>query len=405
MSINGLVCPNMTIDIVKLRDVDPSAFSHYLMDNNAELTARINNTARAELLKGEVSGFEPSFANDPEFKAKWFTRWYQALRGRLCRNSSKGSALALLFPIAVYLHSCYGISCSKLILGCEAPTVPPLWMRSWLTQAEMLSAEETAQLYLILENAPQVECDTAYILKSRVHELAAQNGIPFEQFCLYPGILEDDLSCVRDFVDAAFQETGTPYREMRPFLGNHKMLRFLISMCVRCQTSPDFFLLQDYSEFAVSEDGRYYRPSSRQLMSLLLRTDAATRAKAIGYVLAATTKRTVSCISLPDELLHLEGDVSTMNIMETYTAEGNSELTKDQRDQLIIDTLKPKLLGILNASNGPLSSTSLYRVADGHSRLARRALVLLEKEGKIIHIPVERGPSYWQVSPRKSPKK
>lgn len=407
MSVIMEIGSDMVLDIAKLKDVDPAALAKHLSNNVNEIGYRINEAAKEQLLEREVPGYEPSFAFDPDFSAKWFDRWYSALRGRLCTSSAKGSALPLLFPIAVYLYECYGFSCSKLILGCEAKTVPPLWLRNWLKQTDELSPSETTCLYDILESGRVVRCDTVYILKSRIQEIAAEKGIRSDDFFLYPGLMTQDYQMVKNFSGAVFKEEGNSYLEMKPFLGNHKMLRMLILLCVQNQVSPDFLLLQDYSEFAVTPQGRYYAPRHRKLMSLLLSVNAATRMKAVGYVFAVTARRVANGAEVPCDAQHPEKEPGRraeepLNVMKTMF-EASGSMKSWEIDAQIIESLKPKLLDMLEQSDSPVSSASLYQVIEGHSRLVRKALIILEQEGKIKKLPRERGPAYWKVI--KKPKK
>ena len=182
--------PDMIISPKKLEGIDSATLAKFLSDNNKALIQRINDMIKEQLLKGEVDGCEPAFAADPDFKAKWFGKWYTALRNRLCFNSSKGSGLSLVFPIAVYLHDAYGLTCSKLLLGTEMPVVPPTWVQNWLTLAGKLTMEETSQLYDIFDLSSPEKADLVFTLKSRILEMAAERGARPDEFFMYPGLLE-----------------------------------------------------------------------------------------------------------------------------------------------------------------------------------------------------------------------
>lgn len=400
MALNSLnINPDdMIIDVQKLAGADIAALVKFLSDNGKTMTARLNETARVHLLKGEVPGNDPMFASDPDFQQKKQNSWYASLRGRVCHNTSKGSVISLLFPVAVYLYESYGLSCSKFLLGTETSIVPPRWLRSWLTQVEFLNASETAQLYDILEKGRRIRADVLYTLKTRIEEQAAEKGMAGDDYCFYPGILILDVSQVRDFVEIPLREYGNPYSLMKQHLGNHKLLRLLISMCITNQMSPDYFLLQDYSPFCVTPDGRYYPPSSRNLMSLLLNADSATRSRAVGFVFAATASRLAKQEILPSAIsIDEEEDAQALNVIAALS-EGRRSTSKKKSDQQIVETLKPKIYELLLLSNSPVSSKKLYsHVIDGHPRLARLALFALEREGKIERIPMPRGASYWKI--------
>ena len=390
----------MVLDIKKLKDVDFVLFAQFMAENGSAIIQRINDTTRAHIAKGEVPCHEPEFAATEEFKIKHFDCWYSTLYRRFCANNAKGSVLTLIFPIAVYLYECYGISCSKQILGCEAQTVPPLWLRSWLDQVNCLSADDTEELYALLESEPPVRCETAFVLKSRIQEMAAAEGVRFDDFCMYPGLLTEDRPQVQGFINMELQETGNSFLTMRPALGSQKMLRFLVNMCVRYQVSPEYLLLQDYSEFAVTPQGRFYPPSQRKLMSMLLSAGAATRTKAIGFVMASSTKAVANGRPVPAlELFNAEfrriDDDKPLNVMEAISS--SNKTSKNERENQIVDSLKIRLLDILARSGEPVSSNSLFKVVDGHHRLAKKALLQLEKEGKVVMIPNERFAAFWQI--------
>ena len=71
--------------------------------------------------------------------------------------------------------------------------------------------------------------------------------------------------------------------------------------------------------------------------------------------------------------------------------------TRKDIEQQIVASLKPKLLALLSLNNEPVSSARLFEVVDGHNRLARRALLELEKEGKVEKITMERGAATWRI--------
>lgn len=398
--------PDIILDFSVLQDVDVNALATVLTTNNLALTKRINETAKRELRKGRGIGADPAFISDPDFLSVRFRGWYDFLYDKVCSPKSRGSVVPLLLPTASYLYDSYGLSCSKLILGCEMPTVPPLWLRTWLEQIDLLPLDKLQELQDMLHNAKPVAADTIYVLKSRILEIAAERGIPTEAIFLYHGIHSQDFSTLKSFSETEFYETGNAYTPMQPFLGNHKMLRYLIVFSYLHKVSPDYLLLQDYSNFAVTENGRYYSPAKRQAMSMLLQTDTATRNAIVGFVMAQMAKRKMNGESIP----HLQSardqrDNGTLHTLEAIYAESQEELDNNpmrrQREAQVVETLKPKLWELIQLSGEPVSSTRLFEVVDGHIRLARRALHELEREGKIRRLPTQRQYPYWESVPNK----
>lgn len=393
----------MIIDLSKLSAIDISAFAKTLSENNKALIQRINETAKAYLLQEEVPGHEPTFAADPDFQTKWCSRWYIALRNRMCQTSSKGSAINLIFPVAVYLYECYELSPSQLILGCKTRTTLPLWLRQWAEQVSLLAPSELNRLYDILAAGTTPRHDTVFTLKQRICEMAAERGIPAKDFILYPGFLNGDLSVLTDFAATSFQETGNAYTVMKPFLGNHKMLRLLICLCAIYDVSPEYLLLQDYSSFIAIDPQWRYPLMMRQLISLLLSVDSATRSQAIAFVLS----HTVACVEdgtyhLPEQKQPVNKESDFINVTETLALAGKREKAKVEAQ--LVESLKPKLLEILTLSGEPVSSAKLYSIVNGHSRLARRALLALEKEGRVEMIPKPRSAAFWKIRTTKQKK-
>ena len=399
--MNCNIGPELIISSAGLSGIDPATLSKFLSDNNTALIKRINEAAKAELLKGETDCAVPAFVDDPDFRGKSFTSWYASLRKRVCQEKSKGSVLPLLLPVAVYLHDAYGLTCSRLILGCEMPVVPPVWVQNWLALANKLTAEETQELYNIFDQAVSGEQDTVFVLKSRLLEMATERGARPDEFIMYPGLLVSDVPTIRDFINTPIREKGNAYLTMKPFLGNHKMLRLIICMSVLYQVSPDYLLLEDYSSCAIAPNGRYYDPATRDLLSRLLLADATTRAKATGYVLAVTTQRIEAGGTLPNVIWQqtekrFAGKDDTVNVMETFSS-AKGVATRKGIEQQIVASLKPKLLALLSLNSEPVSSARLFEVVDGHNRLARRALLELEKEGKVEKITMDRGAATWRI--------
>lgn len=403
MELKDILGADIIFDLSKLspESIDTVTLGQFLADDDIRdrMVTRINAMASEHLLKGEVPGFEPAFAADPAFTSKrWHRGWYSSLRIRVCQNSSKGSLISVLLPGAVYLYDCYGLSCSKLILGCEAPVMPPLWLRNWLRQAERLSNRDMAELYQIFEEGSRVRQDFAYTLKLRLQEIAEERGIGLREICSYPGRRQKDATFLTGLADAVFTQTGNDFDQLTPYIGNHKMLRLIVFISILYRTSPDYLLLQDYSGFAIDANGRYYPPALRELMSLLLRADEKTAADAIAFVLAATTRDVVA-----GQEIWWQEDADALNarnhIMGAYT-EATATMSKSQGEQQIIEDLKARAYEVLSLSSGPVSNTRLYQLIPGHFRLVRRALSSLVEEGKIVAVPGVDDHTFWQVAPK-----
>lgn len=387
--------PNASIDIAQLHGSDLVFLAKALSANSKEITQRLNATLKEYLQKGEIRGMEPTFLAAPDYPKG--PRWYAALWARVGQDSTKGSVLPLLLPISVFLYDCYGLTPSKFLLDTEAKTTLPQWLQNWLVQVEAMSTQEYNHLCDILDEGEIVRCDTLYTLKSRIAELAASRGISTNEFIMQSYFLSTDYTAAFEFSGASFRETNNSYLAMKPFLGNHKMLRFLICLCVRYQVSPEYLLLQDYSDFAVTEQGRYYPPATRQLLSQLLQVDASTRSKAVGYVMAVTASKVMAGESIP--VVSAENADDTLNLMAAIT---NTKTTRKEAEEQLIESIKVKALEVLALSGEQVSSVKLYSLVEGHSRLVRKALTQLEAEGKIECIPMTRTSPHWRLPKKKN---
>lgn len=394
--------PNYTIDLANISNPDIASLSNALTEHNAEIVNRINATTKEYLLKGEVPGHDPAFMQSPERQKMAQSRWYALLRSRLAQDSAKGSAISTLFPVAVYLYECYGLSPSKLILGYDVQTTLPSWLHGWLEQVSRLSAESYNELFDILDAGTATKCDVVFTMKDRLSEMAEFYGCRLRDFLPYPGILLVDTKMIYAFADATFQENDNPYPVIKPFLGNHKLLRLLICMCALYHVSPEYLLLQDYSEFAVTEKGRPYSPATRQLISRILTVDAATRTKAIGFVMAADADRDpdagTDSLEQENAAQGITDESSPVNLMEAITT---STQTMKETEKQLVETLQKKILASMELSAEPVSAQKIFSLADGHSRLVRKALTVLENEGKIVRIPAQRSTPYWKLAPKK----
>lgn len=394
MELNEIIGPDMVLDIQKLQGVDTASLTKYLSQNSKLLIQRINETTKEQILKGEVPGHEPAFAKEL-VGTKNFPSWYKMLYIRLGYANTRGSSLTYALSIAVYLYECYNLSCSQTILGMEAKTTPPLWAQRWLKQVRRLSTADTIRLYDILDSGTPTRCDTPYVLKSRLEEMAGERGIRPEELILYPGMLSGDLCLLKSFTDATILESGNAYKSISPFVGSNKMLRLIICLCVRHQVSPDYLLLQDYSELITMPDGSSYPLAQRKLLSILLSVDAATRMKAIGFVMAATTR----CPNFDSDAECPVEESEQMNIMETYLS--GDGLPVPAVEAQIVETLKPQLLRVLRENAYPVSSAMLLNTVDGHARLVRQALLQLEKEGVVQKVSTPRAAVRWQLTDTK----
>lgn len=389
--------PNASIDIAQSQGADLVFFARALSSNSKEITLRLNATLKDCLQKGEIRGMEPTFLAAPDYPKG--PRWYAALWAKVGQDSAKGSVLPLLLPIAVFLYDSYGLAPSKFLLDTEPKTTLPQWLQNWLAQVDELSSLEYNRLCDILDEGKPVRCDTIYTLKSRIAELAASRGVSTADFIMQSCFLSTDYTNTFEFSGATFRETGNSYLEMKPFLGNHKMLRLLICLCVRYQVSPEYLLLQDYSDFAVTEQGRYYPPATRQLISQLLQVDAATRTKAVGYVMAVTAAKVMAGESANIPAASPDNSDDTLNLMAAMT---HTSTTRKETEAQLIESIKEKALQVLALSGEQVSSVKLYSLVEGHSRLVRKALTLLEAEGKIECIPMVRTAPHWRLAKKKN---
>lgn len=385
------LCPNMILDITKLKDSDMAAFTKYLSENSKQLTVRIRDTTK-ELLSSEwVYGHDPSFVTDPAFKRDWLGGWRNAISRRLL-YSDRSSSIRLVFPVSVFLHDCYDVSCSKVLLGCETKTVPPVWLRSFLNQVQDFSKNELAELNAILDSGTVTRQDVVFTLSTRIAELAAERGMRPDEIILYPGIRTRDAEFMRkELTPTKFTETGNSYAETKQFMGNHPMLRLVIALCALYQVSPDYLLIQDYSQYLVRPNGKKYPLRQKDIASRLLCVDTATQLKAIGYVFATSAAHVLD----GQEVNFGEGllvDNDTLNIMEFMSKASND--TVDAKNKKFIETVKPKLLAVFAVNPGYVSQSKLYSVATGHTRLVRLALTELEAEGRIEKKTTPRGTSW-----------
>ena len=394
-------CRGMVFDIEALREVDMTAFVQFLSSHNTELTQRYNSVAKDLLLSGKVDGHDPAFASDPDFLDSRAYDWYNSYYTRLCSPSSKGSVMPTILPMAVYLHDCYHLSCSEYLLGCKAKTVPPHWMRQFLKQVNALSFANKMQFYDILDRAANVRCDTLFIFKSRLWELAAENSMSLGELVIYPGIIvESDVALLRDdFVHASFTETGNRLRDMKPFMGKQKILRMLIALSVLYQVSPDRLLLQDYSEYAVTPDGEPYSMSERALMSRILSIDGASRNRAVAFVAAASA---IDAMENPYAIAPLEdaaidSSSAPLNVLAHLNVEGNFG-NKIKIESELLESIREQFVELFNSTDEYISSTKLYSFVDGSTRLARNVLFMMEKEGFLERKMINRR-NYWRRIP------
>lgn len=392
------LCPHMVIDPKKLRGVDPRQLTTFLSTYASELDERIEETARQLLSQGEVPGNDPAFSKDPEFQRKWFNNWHQALYRRVRKAYSDRSITSLIIPATVYLHDCYDVSCSRVILGCEMPTVPPSWVCAWIAQVDMLSPAQERQLFDILA-VPPVRCDVVYTLKSRLSEMAVERGDTLPNFLYYPGFIRKDRPLLVDgFAKAVFTETDNAYSDIKPYLGSHRMLRMIISMSVLYQVSPDYLLLQDYSDYAVSPKGKRYSATQRAWISRLLTADAATRTKAIGYVMAQTAmgvaQGSVDLSIITGMKRSIQPHSDALNIMELLSTVP-SDWTKDKTEAFVVSRIRELVLAAFRNTH-KVSASKLFTLADGDPAFVRRALFELEKEGTIKRATDTVDP-YWEM--------
>ena len=393
------LCPDMIFDPKKLRDVDPRQLTEFLSTNATKLGERIEGTAQELLSQERVPGNEPAFAADPDFQKKWYDNWHQSLCYRVCEPYANRSIISFIIPATVYLHDCYNVSCSRVILGCEMPVVPPSWVRAWIAQVDMLSPVQERQLFDILAVTP-VRCDTVYILKSRLEEMAVARGETLPNFLYYPGFIRSDRPLVVDgFAKAVFTETGNAYSDIKPYLGKYRMLRMIIAMAILYQVSPDYLLLQDYNDYAVTPNGKRYSATQRAWLSRLLSADAATRARAIGYVMAQTaigvSQGNMDLSFLMDVKKATQGQGDTLNITEMLSS-APAEWSKDKIETAVVDQIKDVVMAALR--NTPKASASkLFTLVDGDPAFVRRALYELEKEGSVKRATDTVDP-YWELA-------
>lgn len=379
------------------------SYTRFLSDNVLPLFQRINNTVRETLKQPEpVQGCAPDFFYSPDFRAYNKNSWYASIKRhiRTRPTGNNGSIIGLVLPVSVYLSDCYNISCSKLILGKDTTVVPPLWLRQFLSCVEQLSAMEQYRLFSILDEGTDTPCDTLYILKQRILELGAQQGNFTNEFIKYSGVLKKDVLHLLEFMELPLEEYGNSYLMMMDFLGKREMLRLVIAMSIVYQVSPDYLLLQDYSRYTITPQGKPYPLASQQLMSQMLRIDATTRRKAIAYAFACASQRPE--IQLLDDMAQAGNDeIRPVNTFQ-YQVKANG-LVDAQRQ--IISELKPRIMDILDRATEPVSFSKFYSLVQGHTAYVRLALRELEREGAIESVFTQQNIHLWQKKTGKKSKK
>lgn len=391
------LCPDMVLDPAVLKDVDPVELTSFLIAHTSELSDRIDRTALELLSKKPPSGKAPQFADSPDFQKSWYKNWHQSLTRRVGKPYAERSLLNIFIPATVYLYDCYEVSCSKVILGCEVPTVPPKWVQAWLTEVDKLSGTQKNQLFNIL-SAGTIRCDSIYILKSRLEEMAVERGLALPDFLYYPGFSRKDKPAIVDgFAKTTFSEDKNEYLAMKPYLGKARMLRLIISISILYQVSPDYLLLQDYSEYATMPTGERYSVVQRAWLSKLLSVDAATRAEAIGFVMAQTAKTAMHGSEALDIINDMQATTKNgaLSIRELISI-APSEWDKTQKDAFVVRKVKKVIKA--NFRNVPkISAAKLFMLVDGNPTFVRRALYELEKDG-LIRRATDTSEVYWEIT-------
>lgn len=382
------------IDINTLKDVDMVNYTRFLSENILALSQRINATVRKTLAQDEpVQGCAPDFFYDPDFKKTKGSSWYATIKRHVRERptGNNGSVICWILPVSVYLSDCYNISCSQLILGKDTLTVPPLWLRQFLSCTEQLSSGELYRLFSILDEGTYTPCDTLYTLKQRIMELGTERGNFTNEFIKYPGVIVKDISRLREFMELSLAPYGNSYLKTKDFLGKREMLRLVIAMSIICQVSPDYLLLQDYSRHTVTPQGKPYSLASQQLMSQMLNIDAITRRKATAYAFACASQKPGICLT-KDVIKDAASDLVPLN---TFQYQMNAQDLVAAQQQ-IIRALKPRIIDIINAAQEPVSFSKFYSLVQGHTEYVRLALRELEREGEIESVFSRQQTHLWQ---------
>lgn len=409
-----------TIDVEALKDADIAQLAVSLSNNREKIGLQYTQLAEELIGRGKVEGNEPAFSFAPEFRKSTDFSWYTSISRRL--GSSGGSVMTHILPLAVYLHDCYGISCSKFFLGKEARTIPPLWVRNWVASAARLSPANKNLLYGIFENGNTIRKETLYVLKSRIYELADERGIRRKDFFLPDGLLPRDVVFLRNFVGVTLHEGGDPYEVQKKYLGNHVMIRLVILFSVLYQTSPDYLLLQDYSEYAMNAAGRFYSGEERRFLSMLLQADTATQSMAVGFVNAVSASEIADAPAQPvdegsdfERIIYEEKKRHPMYVPGTSGSElveafglpprTNAERSKDtnnhriQKKKEALEPIKPLIIAILKKRESA-TRAQILEEANISFALGKNALEDLEDEGIVMHIGSRAG-GYWRLAPVK----
>ncbi len=401
--MNGhLVGADYTIRPVDILDSDIPRLAKELSDNNSGIVERLNAMVKKCLQRGEVSDCEPPFAHSSDFLEQYPAGWYRLLWSRVGQEHAKGSILSTIFPTAVYLYESYGLPPSKLILGHEMTTTLPIWLQSWMHQVSKLPDSAHEELYKILYSGRIEKRNVVYTLKARLSEIAAAYSLPMETLALYPGILPSDTKMVADFVATPFRESSDSFSVIKPFLGNQKLLRMLICVCAIYNVTPEYLLLQDYSEFVLTAQGWHYPPSTRKLISLVLTVDAGTRARAIGFGMAASavslTPHREDWFMNPKEWAYAHKSSNTIDFMVVML---NADDRVKESKMVLLQALKEQILATLRQKPEPVSTQKLYTLAKGHSSHVRKAITELKKEGKIERVDNPGALPYWKLAKHK----
>lgn len=280
------------IDLQQFKRMEEAEVSDALSELKSVIELRFNQIASELIRTKRVKGCDPEFSFDPEFATAMYKNWNRFLMTRTMQVELKKYTIAsAVLPLAVYLHDCYGVSCSQYLLGQDMSVRLPSHLQTWLEIVMSLNRRERHELDMIFANCEPVRQETLFVLKSRLTEYCNSIGCSLKSFLTFSGMKSWDRKLRWAFAELPLTETGNGYGKQRPYIGATSLVRLLMYNAVHLDLSPDYFLLQDYSEYIVDAHGEPYSDEERELISKLLRSGSRTSTAAVGFVNACFARR------------------------------------------------------------------------------------------------------------------
>lgn len=285
MEYQEILAKYPAIDLQQFKGMAISDATDALSSLRGEIEMRYNQIASELIRTKRVKGYEPEFSHDPDFPTEMYKNWHRYLMTKTTKPELKLFSIASsVFPIAAYFHDCYGVSCSEYLLGYEMPVYLPPHLARWLDIAMSLSEQDRRELNMIFSNSQPVRQETLFVFKSRLTEYSNSIGCSLKSFISFPRMKSWDRTLRWEFADMPLTETGNGYKKQRSYLGATSLVRLVLLSAVNLGISPDYLLLQDYSEYIVSPSGEPYTEEEQELISKLLRSGSRTSSVAIGFV-------------------------------------------------------------------------------------------------------------------------